>query len=669
MMGIHSSLPLFAANAKGSTVSPMTSSLTAPALRHGPRNNHDVRRSSIILPSSSPSSNDEGEVPILRGLYDAPPRDDSNDGSKDTSSTSNADERWATQVTPGTLPTEEGSPHVLYYEVHRRYQLRHASSSEGTENKKGLTALFLHGGPGAACFPNHVRFFSPELYETVVLLDQRGCGKSTPLGETKDNTLELLVGDVERLRLHLLQHRGVAIGGDDDAEEEADAAVESGVETAKVRPWDVILGGSWGCTLALAYAHTYSQHVRAMVLRGVCLFRPQEIDWLFGDPSLLNESNESGLRTSNLRSLLSSQPKQGLDVSSSSVEGSTSMAENTASKIFPKGWKEFVKGIDNISVQTASTTSEPQQITDNNNQGRSMLNKYYHLLLGSDPLLRLSAVKSWMRWEMGVYSAGFRDVDEGKARKGQNGSKSKDDKHSLLIWDPAMKSWACEDARVRNNESFVSVDGVNACAVDEDMAQSLRRYSTSLQSSKREEFPLATGTQPIPVQPAIVTSEKAIPTPKATNNGNNNSTFDPTTYIPAQSMLTCYYSTNDDYCIGAYKSFLGLVPTPPFLPLSSRYSSILPPQIIPRLSATVESLTPATSTTTSISFPLPPTIAIQGGNDAICPPDTALDLHHVWKEMELRICMESGHSMYDGVIAGEIVKALDRFGQDLSAVE
>jgi proline iminopeptidase len=64
-------------------------------------------------------------------------------------------------------------------------------------------------------------------------------------------------------------------------------------------------------------------------------------------------------------------------------------------------------------------------------------------------------------------------------------------------------------------------------------------------------------------------------------------------------------------------------------------------------------------------YPLPPTIAIQGANDAICPPDTALDLHEVWDELELRIVMNGGHSMYDPVVAGEIVKALDRFGHYL----
>ena len=66
-----------------------------------------------------------------------------------------------------------------------------------------------------------------------------------------------------------------------------------------------------------------------------------------------------------------------------------------------------------------------------------------------------------------------------------------------------------------------------------------------------------------------------------------------------------------------------------------------------------------------LSFPLPPTIAIQGGNDGICPPDTALDLHRVWRQLEVRIALKSGHSMYDPVISGEIVKSLERFGHCL----
>jgi len=634
-------------------------------------NGHDGRSRIILSSSSSSSHHDvkEEEVPILRSLYDAPPRDDSKDGNNNTTSLPNEKEaRWATQVTSGSLPTEEGSSHLLYYEVHRRY-LHHNDKEvtvPETKKKNGLTALFLHGGPGAACFPNHVRFFSPELYETVVLLDQRGCGRSTPLGETEDNTLELLVGDVERLRLHLLQGEGEVLGGDVAA---GDVAAVPVVPQQLVRPWDVILGGSWGVTLALAYAHAFPRHVRAMVLRGVCLFRPQEINWLFGDPPSLSDSNKGGLRTSNLRSLLSAQTRKEPAVSSP-LEESTSIVKNTASKMFPKGWTEFCKGVSNANVQSAlqgtqaAATTAEQKRTSNNNP-RSILHKYYHLILGSDPLLRFGAVKSWLRWEMGVYSTGFRDDDEGKTRKNQNNDDDKNNKKSLLVWNPAMASWSYEDARVWNNHSFVSIDG-STSEVEEEMAQSLRRCSSTPSSFERRTLSESAAVEPMPVQSVVVTSDKAIPTPKTNNNSNSNSTFDPTTYIPAQPMLTCYYSTNDDYCIGAYKSFLSLSP-PSYLPLSSWYSSKLPPQIIPKnlpssstLSSTVES---------STSFPLPPTIAIQGGNDAICPPDTALDLHHVWREMELRIVLKGGHSMYDSTIAGEIVKALDRFGHALAAEE
>jgi len=147
-------------------------------------------------------------------------------------------------------------------------------------------------------------------------------------------------------------------------------------------------------------------------------------------------------------------------------------------------------------------------------------------------------------------------------------------------------------------------------------------------------------------------------------------------------MLTVFYSVNDDYCIGRYKSFLSMErhqqpqqssvdTTANESSKSSWFSSALPPEIphLTTLSKKQFSNNPESSstksTTTTSSFPLPPTIAIQGGNDAVCPPDTALDLHEIWKEMELRIVLKSGHSMYDPLIAGEIVKALDRFGYSL----
>jgi len=268
------------------------------------------------------------------------------------------------------------------------------------------------------------------------------------------------------------------------------------------------------------------------------------------------------------------------------------------------------------------------------------------MLLGSDPLIRFTAVKSWFQWEMGIYSSGF------AKEKTTSQSKTDNSDNTVLVWNPATELWMFEDARVWNNSSVTSINS-DSTDVGDERAQSLRRFSSTPTGKTRVILePIA--TDPIPIYP-LTSSNNLIPNKPTANNKktSNNSTFDPTTYIPAQSMLTCYYSTNDNYCIGPYRSFMSLSP-PSSIPFSSWYSSQVPPTVKYPEQVSLKS-----------NFPLPPTIAIQGGNDAICPPDTALDLHNVWKEMELRIVLESGHSMYDSVIAGEIVKALDRFGHSL----
>jgi proline iminopeptidase len=112
----------------------------------------------------------------------------------------------------------------------------------------GQPALFLHGGPGAGASAEHRRFFDPEHYR-MVLFDQRGAGRSTPLGETQDNTTQHLIQDIEALREHL------------------------GIER-----W-LLFGGSWGSTLALAYAEAHPERVTGLVLRGVFLGRAREIQW------------------------------------------------------------------------------------------------------------------------------------------------------------------------------------------------------------------------------------------------------------------------------------------------------------------------------------------------------------------------------------------------------
>ena len=138
---------------------------------------------------------------------------------------------------------EVGDGHEIYYQV---------KTLKKNFGEPLPTALWLHGGPGAGCYPNHARFFDPEKWR-IVLLDQRGCGKSKYTGECWDsNDTPRLVHDLELVRTHL-----------------------------NLTKWDCVQGGSWGSTLALAYAQSHPSSVRSLVLRGVCLMRPLEIDWLF----------------------------------------------------------------------------------------------------------------------------------------------------------------------------------------------------------------------------------------------------------------------------------------------------------------------------------------------------------------------------------------------------
>lgn len=119
---------------------------------------------------------------------------------------------------------------------------------EESGNPHGFPVLFLHGGPGSRTRPTHRRFFDPQFYR-IVLFDQRGCGLSAPGGSTVANTTPHLVADIEQLRRML------------------------GVER-----W-LLFGGSWGSTLALAYAIAHPEAVAGMILRGVFLGSPEEIQW------------------------------------------------------------------------------------------------------------------------------------------------------------------------------------------------------------------------------------------------------------------------------------------------------------------------------------------------------------------------------------------------------
>jgi proline iminopeptidase len=136
----------------------------------------------------------------------------------------------------GWLPT--GGPHEVYYEE--------------CGSRAGRPALVLHGGPGGAINPTMRRFFDPSRWR-VVLFDQRGCGRSRPNASLEDNTTWALVEDIERLRQRL-----------------------------KIEKW-AVFGGSWGSTLALAYAIKHPERVSALILRGVFLLTKRELNWFYQD--------------------------------------------------------------------------------------------------------------------------------------------------------------------------------------------------------------------------------------------------------------------------------------------------------------------------------------------------------------------------------------------------
>jgi proline iminopeptidase len=136
----------------------------------------------------------------------------------------------------------------------------HTMYWEQCGNPQGVPILFLHGGPGAGATPTHRRFFDPAHYR-IVVLDQRGAGRSQPLGSLRENTTNALIADIETLRRHL------------------------GIDR-----W-AVFGGSWGSTLALAYAEAHPERCRGLVLRGIFLCRKSEIDWfLYGIRTVFPEA-------------------------------------------------------------------------------------------------------------------------------------------------------------------------------------------------------------------------------------------------------------------------------------------------------------------------------------------------------------------------------------------
>jgi proline iminopeptidase len=206
--------------------------------------------------------------------------------------------------------TETAERRTMYPEIeaYRTGRLKvsnlHEIYWEESGNPRGKPVVFVHGGPGGGTEPKQRRFFDPAAYR-IVLFDQRGSGKSTPYASLVYNTTQHLVADMEQLRAHL-----------------------------DIDRWQVF-GGSWGSTLALAYAEAHPTRVTELVLRGIFLLRKLEIDWFY---------------------------QRGCDA------------------IFPDAWEDYLA---------------PIPVEERGN----MLQAYHKRLTSDDPAVRVEAAKAWSIWE------------------------------------------------------------------------------------------------------------------------------------------------------------------------------------------------------------------------------------------------------------------------------
>lgn len=196
-------------------------------------------------------------------------------------------------------------PDITPYAEHRlKVTTLHQIYVEESGNPQGIPVVFIHGGPGGATSPTHRCFFNPDHYR-IILFDQRGCGRSTPHACLENNTTSDLISDMEAIRLHL------------------------GIEQ-----W-LLFGGSWGSTLALAYAQTHPDRVSGMILRGIFLCRQQDIHWFY---------------------------------------------QHGASAIFPDYWSDFLHPIP-VAEQ------------------HDLLSAYYQRLTADNEIARMAAAKAWSIWE------------------------------------------------------------------------------------------------------------------------------------------------------------------------------------------------------------------------------------------------------------------------------
>jgi proline iminopeptidase len=497
----------------------------------------------------------------------------------------------STTRTNGTILTEDGI-HTLYYEIY------------GTGS---LNALFLHGGPGSGCFPNHARFFDPTKYR-VVLLDQRGAGRSSPTGCVINNTLSHLVDDCELLRKHLLLQ--------DQEEQQEEQEVSSSVSSS----WDVILGGSWGTTVALAYAQAYPKSMKNLILRGICTFRPSEIDWLF------NKNCGSAMKLTDSWKNFSTAVNIDSDSNDMDMDSNNNNNEIDNSQDNNDGRDVLHAYYDRLMAKTNDTNNMMlYDESENNNNNNNNVKTNGDVGVVDNNSIRLAAARSWMMWEMAA-SSSFKQNNNKSTDTGNN-----DDTSNIVLVsgpfdnDDRESSWWFENHR---GEIVHDYSDDSPETIVSQIRQGIEVTTTTTTT---------TTAKSISGRPRSVRPIKSIP-PSLVQASNDNTTTGsrfrvPQDYIPAQAMLTCYYSVNDIYVMGGpnYKNLL-----------SKEACSSLDPDL--------------------------KIIGIQGGRDPICPPDTAIDLKAQLSEskinMELRISLLSGHSMYDPAIMNEIIQATDKLANE-----
>lgn len=189
----------------------------------------------------------------------------------------------------GKLDTGDG--HQVYWEL--------------CGNPQGKPAVFLHGGPGAGCGPHHRQLFNPQHYN-ILLFDQRGCGRSAPHASLENNTTAHLIADIERLRTEVLKAEQM-----------------------------LVFGGSWGSTLALAYAQAHPKQVSELIVRGIFTLRKEELRWFY---------------------------------------------QEGASSLFPDYWEDYIAPI------------PPEERGD-------LIAAYRKRLTGDDREAQVQAARAWSQWE------------------------------------------------------------------------------------------------------------------------------------------------------------------------------------------------------------------------------------------------------------------------------